>query len=444
MPFGYELIVIALMLVLNAVLAAYEMALASISKTRLGFLLGEKKRGSLEASYMKEHMEASLTVIQIGITLAGVCAAATGGAGIETGFAPFLHDSLHVSMPLANLFAMLFFIIPLGIIMIIFAELVPKMLGLHNKEWVVLSLSPTMRVFLKVLTPLVGLIEKITKYLVAYGKQKWTVTNINEARHGLYELIAAASLARSSRLFGAREEKIVLAAAHLATRPVREIITPAPDISMLFQDSSLMDAFLRAHLDMHTRFPVSTRENDPQTIQGYVNFKDIVVAVKANPGAATLKGIVRPIMNVREEMPLSQLLEKMMQEKAHIVIVYSENRHVLGMVTMEDIIEELVGEIEDEFDRPLTHIHAYGAAWIIGGGVAMNTVLFTVGLNWQGKFKEGPVPTLSEWCIRELGRPLKGGEIIEKDGLYVMPRKFRRKKLAEALVSTTRPEVPAG
>jgi len=442
MPFGYELIVIFVMLVLNAVFAAFEMALASISKTRLAFLQNEKKKGAGEAIFLKDHIEASLTVIQVGVTLSSVFAAATGGAGMEQLCAPLLQKAFHISGILADVFSVIFFIVPLSLIMIVFSELIPKIFGLHNKEWVVLKLAPVMKLTLNLITPLVFIIEKITKYIVAYGKKKWSVKDVNEARQGLYELIAAASLARSSRLLGAREERIVLAAAHLAARPVREIIIPVSEISTLYLGSSLMDAFLQAHLDMHTRFPVTSRENDPQSIQGYVNFKDIVVAVKSNPQEPTLKSIFRPIIGVREDTPLSQLLEKMMQEKTHIVIVHSYDQAVLGMVTMEDIIEELVGEIEDEFDRPLTYIHAYGKSWVMGGGVPMNTVLFTLGIKWPGQFAEGHIPTLSEWCIGQSGRPLKGGEIIERDGLFVMPRKFRRKRLAEALVSTSRPEVP--
>ncbi len=226
-----------------------------------------------------------------------------------------------------------------------------------------------------------------------------------------------------------------MSAAQMSTRPVRDIIIPAADMSMIHVGSSLMEALVQAHLDMHTRFPVCLTPNDPQSVSTYVNFKDIVSAMRVNPKDPSLKGISRPIYKVQEDMPLSTLLETMIQQKAHIVLVVSKTQAVLGMVTLEDVIEELVGEIEDEFDRLPVHVHPCGPAWIMGGGVPMTTVAATVGLNWSGKFGDARVPPLAEWAVRDAPPGLKGGDVIEKEGLRIVPRKFRRKKLSEAMVS---------
>jgi len=130
------------------------------------------------------------------------------------------------------------------------------------------------------------------------------------------------------------------------------------------------------------------------------------------------------------------LLEAMMRERNHIVIVTSNEGAVLGMVTLEDIIEELVGEIEDEFDRLPTHVHPYGSScWIVGGGVLIGAVASMAGLDWSSKFVNGRVPTVAEWCVQQIGQPLKGGEVIESDNLRVVPRKFRRNKVLEAMVT---------
>jgi putative hemolysin len=441
--FGYELVVIILMLVLNAVFAAYEMGLASISRARIAVLVNEKKKGAAEAAFMKDRMEASLAIVQLGITLVGAIAAATGGAGVQESFAPYIQNTWHISKMISEVLSLVFLIIPLILATIVFAELVPKMIALNNKEWIVLKLSPIMKLLSKIAYPIVSVIEIVVKKLVSIVA-KWGPDKLAGQGQWLHELKAAVSLARTSKLLGEREEKIVLSAARLSARPVRDIIIPAQDISMLFVDSSLAEALVKAHLDMHTRFPVCAKEDDPQTIAGYVNFKDIVAALRINPSDPTVRGISRPIKKVREDVPLSNLLETMIQEKTHIVIVVSEEGTIRGMVTLEDIIEELVGEIEDEFDRLPAHIHPCGSScWIMGGGVPMSTVVSTVGLEWPGKSAiqladksdSGRVPTLAEWCVQKTGCSLKGGETIESDNLQVVPRKFRRKKLLEATVT---------
>ncbi len=433
----YEIVVIVLMLLLNAVFAAYEMGLASISRARITVLLNEKKRGAAEAAFMKDRIEASLAIAQLGITLFAAIAAASGGAAVQESFAPYIERTWRISMLLSEVLAVTFLIVPLTLATIVFAELVPKMIALNNKEWIVLRLSPIMKVIARVTNPFISLVEMVVKRIVSALAHLWPAKLAPQGQW-LHELKAAVSIARTSKLMGEREEKIVLAAAHLSTHLVRDIVIPAQDISTIFVGSSLAQALVKAHLDMHTRFPVCTTENDPQSITGYVNFKDIVTALRVNPADPTIKGIARPIQRVIEDTPLSHLLETMIQEKIHIVIVVSKGGAILGMVTLEDIIEELVGEIEDEFDRLPIHIHPYAGGWIMGGGVPMTTVASTAGLDWSTKFT-GRVPTLAEWCVHKIGGILKGGETIESDGLRVIPRKFRRKKLSEAAVSVIGP-----
>src|SRR5512137_1497758 len=135
--FLYELAVILAMLVLNAVFAAYEMGLASISRARLAILLHDRRKGAADAVFMKDRMEASLAVVQVGITVVGAVAAATGGAGVQEKFSPYLQQ-WGLSGTLAHIVALAMLVVPLTFVTIVFAELVPKMIALHNNEWVVL------------------------------------------------------------------------------------------------------------------------------------------------------------------------------------------------------------------------------------------------------------------------------------------------------------------
>jgi putative hemolysin len=432
--FLYELVVIGAMLVFNAVFAAYEMGLASISRARLAILLHDRRKGAPDAVFMKDRMEASLAVVQVGITVVGAVAAATGGAGVQEKFSPHLQQ-WGLSPTLADVVALVVLVVPLTFVTIVFGELVPKMIALHNNEWVVLRLSPVMRILARAAHPVIWLIESAVKTVVNLLPHQ-SRAQTGARSQWLHELRAAVSLARTSKLLGEREEKIVLAAAQMSARPVRDIIIPAQDMSVIYVGSTLMEALVQAHMDMHTRFPVCMVRNDPQSVETYVNFKDIVAALRVNPKDPSLKGISRPIQKVPEDMVLSNLLEMMIQQKTHIVLVVSKEGTVLGMVTLEDVIEELVGEIEDEFDHLPVHIHPCGtAAWIMGGGVPMTTAASAVGLDWSGKFGGGRTPVLAEWARQNAPDGLQGGAVIEQEGLRVVPRKFRRKRLSEAMVS---------
>ena len=435
MSFGYEILVIFLMLFVNAVFAAYEMALASVSRARLLTLCQQKKRGAEEAAYMKDRMEASLAVVQLGITLSGAIAAATGGSSAQESFTP-IFINIGISAFYAEILSLVCLVIPLSAFTIIFAELVPKMFALSNREFVCLALSPTMKMISRIADPVISFFETIVKKIMDLGAKKTndeSTTSID--KQCLHELNAAAALARASRLIGAHEEKIVLSAAQLSQRKVADIMLDIKYVSMIAAVDSLSNALIKAHLDMHTRFPVCEKAGEPQTIIGYLNFKDITNVLKMSPANPSIQGITRPIKKVPAETPLSQALSEMMREKAHIAMVISKEQKVTGMITLEDIIEELVGEIEDEFDRLPAHIQVCGMGWIVGGAVSMKVVASTLSVELPLENVPEKMPTLAEWVAQKLGRDIEGGEVLSFDNISITVRKLRRRKLAEALVS---------
>jgi putative hemolysin len=430
-----QIVIIFLMLLLNAVFAAYEMALASVSQSRLNALSARQVKGGAEAAFMKSRIEASLAVIQMGITLVAAIAAATGGLSAVDSFAPWLVKELGWHKTLAGMVAVIIVVIPLSSVTIIFAELVPKMLALNYRERVCLRLSPLMKRLFLFLHPVVNVFERIVKWLVQAGSRHFPGRSSAEESPGLHELQAAAALARTARLIGAHQEKILLSAAQLSARQVREILIPLSEVSTIPSTFTLSQALVRAHLDMHTRFPVCRQEGDSQSIDGYVNFKDIISALRLNPEDPSVCGIVRPLKSVEAERTISAVLEIMIQEKMHIILVCSRGGRYLGIVTLEDIIEELVGEIEDEFDRLPAYIHAFAGGWIVGGGTLMENISGAAGLS--GTFLPGE--RLADWCLRQIpGGNLEGGQTIEADGLRVSLRKFRRHKVSEAAIARTR------
>ena len=427
------ILIILFMLVLNAFLAAYEMGLASLSRTKLSVLVQGKHRGAEAALFMKDHMEGSLAVIQIGITLVGAIAAALGGAGADNQFVPFFHYTLHLPAKMAYFLSIACVVIPLSFITIVFAELTPKTFALQNKEWVVLKMSPAMKVFYTCLWPIVGVMEKIVRFLMhkapAHAQDPKQVK-----KAALEDLRTAAAIASSSRLFTKSEEKIVLASAQFALRTIREIEVPLEQVYMLSANDSIAQTLLKAHLDMHTRFPVLEDEKDPQSIIGYLNFKDIFTSTKAGGGATiSARSIVRPIMRLEDDTLISVALQRLMKEKQHICLVTQEGR-ITGILTLEDIFEEMVGEIEDEYDFFPAIIRPFGRAFIVSAAAPMADVFQKLGLPIPESLP--PAQTVEQWITVQLnGREAVKNEKFCKDGLILETRKFRRHKLLEAIVT---------
>jgi len=440
-----ELCAMAVMVVFNGVFAGYEIALAAVTAARLHVLVGENRAGAKAALYMKQNMEASLATVQVAITLVGAIAAAIGGAGAAEGIKPFLQERLGFSPAVAAVLAIALVVLPLTFLMIMFGELVPKVFSLRNKEWVCLRLSPVMRWFCFSVWPAVWLFETCVTTMIAWSERRWR-PRVNPAGKSeaveLLELRAHAASARASRLIGEREEGIILGAARLSSQTVREIMLPAEFITMLSVENSLEECLIAAHLEMHTRFPVVERSGDPQSIIGYVNFKDLVAFMRlSRPHEASLRAILRPLPSLKADLILTACLERLIREHTHIALVRDAGEKVVGLITLEDILEELVGDIQDEYDRLPVHAVRSGWAWVVGGGLALERMKELTGIDLAAD----PPPTppeeylrnVSGWIVGHLQKRLRGGDVVERPGLRVVVRKVRRQKVLEAQVGRT-------
>ncbi len=434
---SFELAIRVAMIGVNSVFAGYEIALASVSLARLQRFADENRRGAATALYMKKNMEASLAVVQLGITLVGVIAAVVGGAGAEESLAPALMARYNLSEQVAEFFAIVFVVVPLTTVTIIFGELIPKVFALQNAEWICLKISPAMRWFSFSVWPAVRLFETVVRGFMSWSERKWKNGGIKKETMEIQELQTIAALARASRLIGHREEGIILGATKLQTRQAKDVMLTADGIAMMDVNASLMDNLLAAHLDMHTRFPVVEQKDDPQTIIGYVNVKDIIAIMRLSPLEPTLRAIVRPLPSFCDNQPIAECLEQLMREHTHIALVRDSENKVVGIISMEDILEELVGEIEDEYDRLPAHATASGSSWVAGGGISLDRLESLTGIDLKNDLPAAGAASLSDWVTGHLGREVRGGDIVERGRVRVAVRKIRRKKVQEAQVSLT-------
>ena len=431
---GLEWIIVVLMVLVNALFAAYEIALASVSKARLQAYLDEGRFGAQAAILMKERIEKSLAVVQLGITVVGLIAGATSGATASESLSPILQE-FGWSEQLSDVIAIAIFVVPLTIATIVIGELVPKLFALRNKDWVCLTLSPWMRGFAILAWPVVWLLDTSASSLMNLSEKLWSPSSSHESKTEaieLQELRAIASLARTSSLIGSREENIILGAARLASRTLQEIALPASQIHVLALDSSLSECLIAAHMDMHTRFPVAKVKSDPQTIVGYVTFKDIVSVMRINPSEPSIAGILRSIPKLDQSLQISVALERLLREHSHIALVTDSIGSITGMITLEDIVEELLGDIQDEYDMLPIHAVRAGQGWLVGGGISLPRLKELTGIDLDGS---DTLPNLNAWVSDRLGHLPIGGDAIDHQGIRILVRKVRRQRVLEALVS---------
>jgi putative hemolysin len=256
----------------------------------------------------------------------------------------------------------------------------------------------------------------------------------NEAA-ALMDLRSIASLARASALIGPREENMIVGAARLASRQLREIIVPAEHIHLLSLHDPLAESLAAAQADMHTRFPITDRaisdtQGDPQGIVGYVTFKDIVAGLRPQP-PLSMASILRHVPTLGPEVTISAALEQLLKERTHIAVV-KDHDLVIGMITLEDIVEELIGDIQDENDLLPVHVIRSGEGWVVGGGAMLGRLReltpLAIGV-------DDPTMTLSEWLIRRLGKPPRvGDEWRGPEGRFVV-RKIRRQRALEVAIN---------
>ena len=317
----------------------------------------------------------------------------------------------------------------LTFVMVQFTEILPKTLGVRfNRELAGVIAGPLNSV-LTVLTPFLRLVHWINH---PFEAKKGSSAFVATAE----EIAAMAGLARLSNQISFHQERIIRGASHLARHKVYEVMIPVEQVAFLSTSQTLAEAVIAAHMDIHTRFPVCEK-NDKNNVVGYVNFKEMIYFMRTNPQDPSFRGIIRPVHFAGPDESAADLLKVFVEQHIHIAIVRDKNGATLGFVTLEDLVEELVGEIEDEFDKLPRMFHALsGGTWMVGGGVSMAEV--AKGLNNP---KLESTEKVSVWLSNALNHSPKPGDIYRQAGVEFAVRRVRRGQVFE--VSVTQTSTPA-
>jgi len=291
-------------------------------------------------------------------------------------------------------------------------------------------------VFAAVVYPVVWVFESATKRIVAVVESMMPKKQADASKTALQDLRTQVQLMRAGRMIGEQEEQIILRAARLSSLTVGDIMLESEDIVSLHVDAPLTRSLVAAHLDLHTRFPVTEQPGDIQTIIGYINFKEMVLLAKTHPQNPSLREIVRPLISLSGNLPVSTALRMMMAEHLHLALARDSSGKVIGMLTQEDIFETLVGDIQDEFDRLPRYVSPAGRQFVVGGGTSLQRLRDVLAKPMLGQELAGTT-TLNSWLKGMRGARLRGGDTMNVDGITILVRKVRRHQVAEALIDPT-------
>lgn len=406
---------VATALVVSALCSLFEATLLSLAPSQVADLRMRRPAAGVVWERFKANIERPIAVILLLNTTAHTVGASVAGAQFDEIFG----DEWIVAFSLAFTFVMLQF-----------TEILPKTLGVRYNRELAPVIGWPLQALVRAFGPLLDLVYWLNRPFE--GRKRRPVD-----RATLDEIRALASLARLENQIGAHQERIISGASQLSRKRVADVMIPADQIACLSTAQTLAEALVAAHLEAHTRYPV-TEGHDRDAILGYVNFKELVNVLRTNPNAPGLRGIIRPVDVVAPDAAVTDLLRRFVDEHVHMAVVRGDGR-TLGLVTFEDLVEELVGELEDEFDRLPRMVHALeGGVWMVGGGASVAEVARRAGFPVPDA--DGPI---ADWLAARLPARPAPGTVHGEYEIEFTVRRVRRGRIFEVQMSPRRGIAPA-
>ena len=352
----FKLAIILFLVFMNGFFVAAEFAVVKIRSSRLETMIQEGNKQAKYAKKLTDHLDASLSVTQLGITLASLGLGWIGEPAVADMLHPvieFLGLSPEVGHSISFVIAFSF----ITALHIVLGELTPKSLAIQKAESVVLGIAFPMLLFQRVMYPAVWVLNHVANWVLK--KLGFEVTNEDDAAHTEAEIRILMEESHKQGYIDKTELTFVDNVFDFSDRHVREIMIPRTDMICLYLEDSFAENVDKALQERLTRYPMCIDDKD--NIIGFLHIKDLLRSLYAGK-QPDLRTLVRQAPVVPETMPISNLLKLLQKRRSQLAIVVDEYGGTAGMVTIEDIIEEIVGEIQDEFDEERPMVEKRGEA----------------------------------------------------------------------------------
>ncbi|NME06925.1 HlyC/CorC family transporter [Psychrobacillus sp. BL-248-WT-3] len=338
----------AVLIAFTAFFVASEFAIVKVRTTRIDQLLAEGNKKAINAKKVVSNLDEYLSACQLGITITALGLGWLGEPTIER----ILHPAFEYFELPESVSSLLSFIIAFSLVTyihVVVGELTPKTFAIQRSEQITLAVAKPLVIFDKIMYPVIHGMNGSARFLATkvFGLEP---VSESEVAHSEEELRMILSDSFKGGEINQAEYKYVNKIFEFDDRIAKEIMVPRTEITSIDKDLTLSEVFEVVGVEQFTRYPVT--DGDKDHIIGLVNMKNLLTAFIRDPANATtpVANYMQPIIRVIENMPIADLLLKIQRERIHMAILMDEYGGTSGLVTIEDIIEEIVGDIRDEFD----------------------------------------------------------------------------------------------
>ncbi|WP_211270688.1 hemolysin family protein [Paenisporosarcina indica] len=410
MDIAIRLTAFAVLIAFTAFFVASEFAIVKVRTTRIDQLIAEGNKRAIPAKKVLSNLDEFLSACQLGITITALGLGWLGEPTIER----ILHPAFEYFVLPENVSSILSFIIAFALVTyvhVVVGELTPKTFAIQRAEEITLAVAKPLIIFDRLMYPIIRGMNGSARFLAVrvFGLK---AVSESEVAHSEEELRMILSDSLKSGEINQSEYKYVNSIFEFDDRIAKEIMAPRTEMSAIDKDTTLREVFDQVNVEQYTRYPIT--DGDKDHVIGLVNMKNLLTAYikEASNIDRPVIDYMQPIIRVIETIPIGELLLKIQRERIHMAVLMDEYGGTSGLVTIEDILEEIVGDIRDEYDndeipdvQKLADDH-----YILDAKILIENVNDILAIN----IDEEDIDTIGGWFMTKHFELIKGEKIIEQ------------------------------
>jgi putative hemolysin len=421
-----NIVMVVVFVLIGGVFSGSELALVSLRESQVRALSERGRRGGVLAKLVADPNR-FLAAVQVGVTLASLFSAAFGASTLSEPLSRALHR-WGLSAGLADTLAFILITVAISYLSLVVGELTPKRLALQRAEGISMAVAVPLNALASMSRPVIWLLSVSTNGLVRLlgGDPKASGEAISQEE--LRDLVAAHESLSSD------ERRLIDEVFRAGDREVREVMTPRTEVTFLEASTTASRAARQVAESNWSRFPVAGRDEDD--VVGFVHVRDLFLPSHPAGRAATVGDLAREVKRLPGTAGVLTALSEMRRENQHLAIVVDEYGGTDGIVTLEDLIEEVIGEIYDEYDEEVAaeNGEAHGPQEV-DGLLNLDDFAEATGVT----LPEGPYETVAGYVLAHLGRLPEVGDTIEAEGRTLTVLELDGRRIARLSVSRSEP-----